>query len=232
VASPRWISDGISRSATSARRALKEAIESLHRETGTRNGEWDLVLTAHSLGTAISYLFLLDVLHEGTSPDNELHQECDPLPSIPPSVNITIASFGPPRLANPALVEHFHELAREFRERRGREEAFTEWTVIGHNDGKFWLYAAFIQVEPSSGVPALPPASFGFAHIASNPFYLYQGTLYKVPMSEKEHGHFHIDMATIPSAGLDPHLAPFIQKEATTTMRAGTWKNYKDDSKA
>ena len=36
--------------------------------------------------------------------------------------------------------------------------------------------------------------------MASNPFYLYQGTLYKVPTSEKEHGHFHIDMATIPSA--------------------------------
>lgn len=122
---------------TSARRALREAIESLHRESGTRHGEWDLVLTAHSLGTAISYLFLLDVLHEGTSSDNELHEECDPLPSIPPSVNITIASFGPPRLANPALVEHFDELARAFRARRGREEAFTEWTVIGYNDGKF-----------------------------------------------------------------------------------------------
>ena len=119
-----------------ARRALREAIESLYRETGTRSGEWDLVLTAHSLGTAISYLFLLDILHEGISPDNELHQDCDSLPSIPTSVNVTIASFGPPRLANPALVDHFNELVREFRDRRGREEAFTEWTVIGHNDGK------------------------------------------------------------------------------------------------
>jgi len=198
---------------TSARRALREAIESLHRVTEVRNGEWDLVLTAHSLGTAISYLFLLDVLHEGISPNGELRQECDPLPSIPPSCNITIASFGPPRLANPALVEHFHELAKEFRERRGREEAFTEWTVIGHNDGKFLLYAAFIQAEPlRPGVPALPPASFGFAHIASNPFYLYQGTLYKVPMSEKEHGHFHIDMATTPSAGAESTPRPLHPK--------------------
>jgi len=120
---------------TLARRALREAIESLHKETGTLNGEWDLVLTAHSLGTAISYLFLLDLLHEGISPENELPQECETLSSVPPSVNITITSFGPPRLANPALVEHFHELAREFRERRGREEALTEWVVIGHNDG-------------------------------------------------------------------------------------------------
>ncbi len=46
----------------------------------------------------------------------------------------------------------------------------------------------------------MPPVSFGFARMASNPFYLYQGTLYKVPTSEKEHGLFHIDMATIPSA--------------------------------
>lgn len=122
---------------TSARRALREAIENLHREIGTGNGEWDLVLTAHSLGTAISYLFLLDILHEGISPDSELHQEYESLPFIPPSVNVTIASFGAPRLANPALVEHFNELVREFRERRGREEAFTEWSVRGYNDGKF-----------------------------------------------------------------------------------------------
>lgn len=122
---------------TPARRALREAIESLHRETGVRSGEWDLVLAAHSLGTAISYLFLLDILHEGTSPDSGFHQDVDSLPSIPPSVNITIASFGPPRMANPALVDHFNELAREFRERRGREEALTEWMVIGYNDGEF-----------------------------------------------------------------------------------------------
>ena len=127
---------------TAARKALREAIEYLHRETGTRSGEWDLVLTAHSLGTAISYLFLLDILHEGISLESELHQGCHPLPSIPPSVNITIASFGPPRLANQALVDHFNELVREFRERRGREAALTEWTVIGYNDGKFWLYLA------------------------------------------------------------------------------------------
>jgi hypothetical protein len=197
----------------SARTALREAIERLHKETGTRNGEWDLVLTAHSLGTAISYLFLLDILHEGISPDGRLHQEGDPLPLISPSVNITIASFGPPRLANPVLVQHFHELTREFRERRGREAAFTEWTVIGHNDGKFWLYAAFINVKsPVPGVPALPPVSFGFAHMASNPFYLHRGILYKVPASEKEHGHFHIDMATVPPAGVGPVSRPLHPK--------------------
>jgi hypothetical protein len=38
--------------------------------------------------------------------------------------------------------------------------------------------------------------------MASNPFYLYHGTLYMVPTSEKEHGHFHVDLATIPSAGI------------------------------
>lgn len=133
---------------TPARRALRKAIESLHREIGAHSGEWDLVLAAHSLGTAISYLFLLDILHQGTSSDSELHQEGDSLPPIPPSVRITIASFGPPRMANPALVDHFNELAREFRERRGSEEAFTEWMVIGYNDGRFYLHAAFIQNEP------------------------------------------------------------------------------------
>jgi hypothetical protein len=135
---------------TAARRALREAIETLHREVGTCSGEWDLVLAAHSLGTAISYLFLLDVFHEGISPDSALHQDCDSLPSIPPSVNVTIASFGPPRLANPALVDHFNELVREFREKRGREEAFTEWTVKGHNDGNSSCTPLSFKLNPPS----------------------------------------------------------------------------------
>jgi len=54
--------------------------------------------------------------------------------------------------------------------------------------------------------------SFGFAHIPSNPFYLYQGTLYKVPTSEKEHGLFRIDMATIPSTEVESTSRPLHPK--------------------
>jgi len=65
--------------------------------------------------------------------------------------------------------------------------------------------------------------------MTSNPFYLYQGTLYKIPTSEKEHGLFHIDMATIPSAEVKSTSRPLHPKGATTTTQAGTWRNYKDD---
>ena len=68
------------------------------------------------------------------------------------------------------------------------------------------------KLNPDLGVTALPPMSFGFAHMTSNPFYLYQGTLYKVPTSEKEHGHFRIDMATIPPAEVAPTSRPLHPK--------------------
>ena len=51
--------------------------------------------------------------------------------------------------------------------------------------------------------------------MASNPFYLYQGTLYKVPTSEKEHGLFHIEMATVAtilSAEVKPTSRPLHPK--------------------
>jgi len=48
--------------------------------------------------------------------------------------------------------------------------------------------------------------------MTSNPFYLYQGTLYNVPTSEKEHGHFQIDMATIPSAEIESTSHPLHPK--------------------
>lgn len=215
---------------TSARRALKEAIESLNNGAGTRNGEWDLVLTAHSLGAAISYLFLLDVLHEGTCPHDGLIQECEPLSSIPPSVNVTIASFGPPRLANPALVEHFLELARDFRKRRGREDAFTEWTVIGHNDGKFWLYPAFIQVEPFIKVSLACPLRHLALRIWPQTRSIFTEVHYTRFLHQKRNtGSFISTRPLYYQLRLDPGFVLFIQKEAITTMRAGTWKNYKDD---
>lgn len=45
--------------------------------------------------------------------------------------------------------------------------------------------------------------------MASNPFFLYQGTLYKIPTSEKEHGQFRID---IPSTGVKSTSRPLHPK--------------------
>lgn len=92
---------------------------------------WDLVITAHSLGAAVSYLALLDLLHRNTDGDI---LESD-VPILPLSTNITICVFGSPRVANTFLVGHYRELIKEWREKRGRSAALTEWSIIGHRDG-------------------------------------------------------------------------------------------------
>ena len=110
-------------------KALRHAIVAMEAKVGQ---EWDLVLTAHSLGAAVSYLVLLDLLHTGIGPDG-LEPE---VPILPTTTRITIATFGSPRVGNPALVNHYRELVAEWRQRRGSEHALTEWSIIGHMDGE------------------------------------------------------------------------------------------------
>lgn len=100
---------------------------------------WDLVITAHSLGTAVSYLFVLDLIHRinpiPVSGDKvSLDQE---VPMLPESANITFALFGAPRIANPFLVAHYRELIKALREQRGRPEVLTTWSTLGHMDGTY-----------------------------------------------------------------------------------------------
>jgi hypothetical protein len=109
--------------------ALTLAIKTLDKEHGCQ--DWDLVITAHSLGGAVSYLTLLELIHHNVDPGTpDVY-----VPVLPASCNITISVFGCPRVSNPFLVAHFHQLIKDWRERRGREEAITEWSVIGHMDG-------------------------------------------------------------------------------------------------
>ncbi|PVG03661.1 alpha/beta-hydrolase [Serendipita vermifera] len=152
--------------------ALRLAIQTLDQEHGCQS--WDLVLTAHSLGAAVSYLTLLDLIHRNIdtgSPDLFV-------PVLPASCNITIAVFGSPRVANPFLVAHFRQLIKDWRERCSREEVITEWSVIGHMDG----------------VPSMPPAFFGYTHFCATPFYSFGGHLYRVPESESEHTCFNVEV--------------------------------------
>ncbi|KAG8818520.1 hypothetical protein FRC19_010573 [Serendipita sp. 401] len=150
--------------------ALREAIRRLNVAHG--HDVYDLIITAHSLGAAVSYLALLDLLHNAMSMEGSNEQ----VPRISKACNITIAVFGAPRLGNSALANHFKETAKEWRHRSEKDEPLTEWSIIGHMDG----------------VPSLPPLSLGYIHFCTNPFYSFGGRLYIIPPSEAKHTHFKV----------------------------------------
>lgn len=154
--------------------ALKRAITAMEANLANQNNqEWDLVITAHSLGGAVSYLVLLDLLQKAFAPDG-LEPE---VPLLPQKTNVTIATFGAPRVANPALVNHYRELIETWRQRRDSASSLTEWPIIGHMDG----------------VPALPPTFFGYAHFSAHPFYSYGGHLYHIPVEQNEYTNFKVE---------------------------------------
>ena len=134
------VHDGFQRVYRGVRRAafqtLKQAVDAIDTQlAGRDNREWDLVLTSHSLGAAVCYLVLLDILHAGIGPEG-----LDLLvPILPATTRITIATFGSPRVGNPPLVNHYRELVEEWRRRRGSVDALTEWPIIGHMDGVYSL---------------------------------------------------------------------------------------------
>lgn len=170
--------------------ALKEAITSINREMENRaTKDWDLVITAHSLGAAVSYLVLLDILHAGIGPDGLEHEA----PMLPATTRITIATFGSPRVGNPALVRHFRESIHEWRQMRGSEDALTEWAIIGHMDGGLYSSGKLGLLNFLTGVPALPPTFFGYAHFSAHPLYSFGGHLYLIPSDQCEYTYFKVD---------------------------------------
>ncbi|KAG8820937.1 hypothetical protein FRC17_009977 [Serendipita sp. 399] len=150
--------------------ALQEAIQRL--KTVHEQEDYDLVITAHSLGGAVSYLALLDLLHNALGVEGTDTQ----VPRISEACNLTIAVFGAPRLGNSALASHFRETAQEWQKKCGRDEALTEWPIIGHMDG----------------VPSLPPSSLGYTPFYTDPLYSFGGHLYVIPSSEIKYTHFKV----------------------------------------
>lgn len=84
----------------------------------TEHSPTELVLTGHSMGAAISYLFCMDLLGG----------------SIPLNLKLCIASFGTPRCGDSHLVHYFQTLVHSFQSKLG-PESFTEYSVKGYNDG-------------------------------------------------------------------------------------------------
>ncbi|KAL0579010.1 NineTeen Complex (NTC) component [Marasmius crinis-equi] len=80
----------------------------------------EMVVTGHSMGGALSYLLLLDLL--------------TPNDIISPDLRVTLAAFGSPRVGDPSLVKHWQDLCQEYRNRNG-DDSFREYSVKAYNDG-------------------------------------------------------------------------------------------------
>lgn len=89
---------------------------------------WDveeLVFTAHSMGTALLYLLLLELL----APTQNIVR-------LPFGVRMKLVVYGAPRVGNAGLVDLWKERVQAYRQLHG-DGAFQEWSVKAFDDGKF-----------------------------------------------------------------------------------------------
>ncbi|KAF7319740.1 Triacylglycerol lipase [Mycena kentingensis (nom. inval.)] len=140
----------------------EQAVEGLRK--GLREYEVEEVcVCGHSMGAAVSQLFLLEALRD----ESEGRLPLD-------GVRVRYVGFGGPRSGTKELVRYWQELVAQWRERNG-EDSFVEYSVKMYNDG----------------VPSLPPLSFGYRHFAQRPYYFLHGRLYLVPEGYSEYSLFH-----------------------------------------
>jgi alpha-beta hydrolase superfamily lysophospholipase len=103
----------------------EQVMERILREVRERSPS-ELVLTGHSVGGSLVYLFLLDLLAK------ELEQE----PSMISKMRLKITVFGIPRTGDGKLVDHFRSLVLQFRQKFRLDDSFLEeYSVQGYNDG-------------------------------------------------------------------------------------------------
>ena len=107
----------------------------------------ELVLTGHSMGGSLCYLFCMDILadkdHWGSG------------------ISLKLAVFGAPRTGDAALVDHFRTLVDEFRQKWGMH-SLKEYSVKGFNDGKVsslcFLKFAYVMHGSRSTRPSTSPS--------------------------------------------------------------------------
>ncbi|KAM6490098.1 Alpha/Beta hydrolase fold [Amanita muscaria] len=141
-----------------------------------------LIFTGHSMGGSLAYLLLLDFLAK------ELSQEH----SILSTLTLRIAVIGAPRAGDAKLVNYFHSLLKQYRERFKIE--ITEYSVQGYNDG----------------IPAVPPPKMGFRHFCQAPLFTGGGKLYRTPASNQSQVMFYPPedtMQLFPMGGHNYHNA-------------------------
>ncbi|KAF9528622.1 Alpha/Beta hydrolase protein, partial [Crepidotus variabilis] len=99
---------------------LKQSLVSGVRKGLADHSPMEVVVTGHSMGGSIAYLFCIDLL----SSDDIL----------PPNMKLTVASFGAPRTGDKQLVQYFRNLVTIFLGKWG-VNSFQEYSVKGYNDG-------------------------------------------------------------------------------------------------
>ncbi|KAI0033151.1 Alpha/Beta hydrolase protein [Vararia minispora EC-137] len=80
----------------------------------------EIVLTGHSLGGALAYLFALETLSAEYA--------------LPPGIKIIVTTFGAPRTGDQELVDYWVELVDSYRAAHG-PDALREYCVKGYRDG-------------------------------------------------------------------------------------------------
>ena len=142
------------------------------REALAKHSPLKLILTGHSMGGSLSYLLLLDLLAEGLP-----HSICS-------EVRVCIATYGAPRTGDKQLVDHFHSVIQQHRSKFKLDETFlVEYAVQGFNDGMYPQAGPTPVNTPfvPEGIPATPPASWGYRHFCRVPLYSAGGRLYRPP---------------------------------------------------
>lgn len=86
-----------------------------------------IAFTGHSMGGAIAYFLVLDIITDASLLDR----------ALPP---ITLAAFGSPRAADQGLANYWHEAASDYRTAHG-EQSLLEYSVKAYNDGMSWPHS-------------------------------------------------------------------------------------------
>lgn len=145
----------------------------------------EVVLTGHSMGGAVAYLFAIDILGDLVS-SADRSQAPDTPPPISQAfatgalgsagVALKLITFGMPRTGDGDLVKYFHFLVDRYQETYGAQR-FAEYSIRIYNDG----------------VPALPPLKLGYRHFTIRPLYASGDKIYYIPPSEREKTLFRVD---------------------------------------
>ena len=113
---------------------------------------------------------------------------------LPPGMRVKIVVFGSPRVGDPAFSSFWKKLVDDYRSSHG-QDSFQEYNVRAYNDGES-DDVVVRQHECNSpylaGVPMLPLMKFGYVHHTTNPLFLRNDRLFRIPDSEKEYGSFDI----------------------------------------
>ena len=113
--------------------------------TGIQKGVADylvreIALTGHSMGGTVVYLLCLDLFAEHQAWLKKLN------------ISIKMATFGPPRTGDAALVEYFRELSLSYQKLQG-QDAFKEYSVKGYNDGRLYCFDLSMHNELLESLP-------------------------------------------------------------------------------